>query len=119
MFELSCQAFGNAITNKQDTQDSLKCLYRQRTLHLNISKTVALFDKDFSYFFANWFSTNIPIACLILYQIAKYEDMETFTLMSYVFWFVANILPVSITAAFAALTQDAVSIFLNSLSQTC
>lgn len=108
-FKASSESLQEAINNRQDRTEYPRCLYRQRLLHLNISKMVTFLDKDFQYFFGNWFGTNIPLACFITYQMLKGNDMDLFTFCAYMFWLVSNTLLLVCSASFAASTNDAVS----------
>lgn len=108
-FKASSVSLQEAIDSRHDRTEYPRCLYRQRMLHLNISKMVTFLDKDFQHFFGNWFGTNIPLACFMIYQILKSGDMDLFTLSAYTCWLMSTTLILVFSAAFAASTNDAVS----------
>ena len=107
-FKVCKVAVSAAIDKGKETNMYPTCLYRERMLHLNISRCLELIDRDFKYFYANMFFTNIPLACFILYQMLK-TSMDPLTLAAFSFWLAVNIFFVSMATLAGAYVNTAVS----------
>ncbi|KAH3852368.1 hypothetical protein DPMN_094874 [Dreissena polymorpha] len=83
---------------------------RLRLLHLRLSKLVAELDKDLSWFYAADIGFGTGLGVFSLYQIMK-TSMDTFTLILFMFWFLASLAIISFASTFAAFTHEAVSLF--------
>ena len=108
-FKVCKAAVSTAIDKGEETNTYPTCLYRERMLHLNISRCLELIDKDFKYLYANMFFTNIPLACFILYQMLK-TSMDPLNLAAFSIWLAVNVVFVAMATLAGASVNSAVSI---------
>ncbi|XP_052275676.1 uncharacterized protein LOC127874991 isoform X4 [Dreissena polymorpha] len=77
-----------------------------RLLHLKLSKLVSDLDKDLSWFYAADIGFGTGLGVFSLYQIMK-TTMDTFTLILFMFWFLASLAIICFASTFAAFTHEA------------
>ena len=80
---------------------------RLRTLHLNITKVVSLFDQDFGYYFATNFVFSIGLSCFMLYQLLQHPG-DTISIVMFAFWVAMPLVLLSLTSISAAIVNDTV-----------
>ena len=82
-----------------------------RLLHLQMCKMVFHLDKDFRYYFAEFFVFGISDACYILYHLTKaHGSINGLLINMYVFWLLSSLGFLGAISVFAALVNESVSI---------
>ena len=85
-------------------------LQRLRLLHMDTSKLVSEMDKDLGWFYGLSCTMNMFLSLFSLYHIMKTE-MDIFSLVLNIFWFLGGVLITGIPATFAAQLNDEVSLY--------
>lgn len=104
------QSFNKYLADTIENQGSVipANFQKLRLLHTDLSKLISDFDKDFGWFCGISLAFHIALNVFSLYQIIK-TDMDTMSMVMFLFWFSIVTIMLGTTTIFAALLNEEVS----------